>query len=185
MKMKLPAAISRVPQLFGRSHLGFWMPLGSPFKNTSKLEKCQKSREIAIFGRPSVRFSIKIETSGGHNSSTPWSWRLPSGFLDAPWILLHKSIFSEKVTRDPPKKIDITIFDKIGPKNREIGHISGTAGSYPDLIGPMPSPSGGAYLIIVPHPATPQRFPAKLLFWTKIWPFWPSSHTRKGCRVQK
>ena len=101
MKLKLPAAISQVPQLFGRSRLGFWMPLGFPFKNTSKLEKCQKLRVLAIFGRPFLRFSIKIETSGGHNSSTSWSWRLPSGFLDAPCIPLHKSIFSEKVTRDP------------------------------------------------------------------------------------
>ena len=66
--------------------LSTWMPLGSPFKNTSKLEKCQKSREIAFFGRPSLGFSLKIETSGVHNSSTPWSWRLPSGFLDALWL---------------------------------------------------------------------------------------------------
>ena len=99
-EIELPAAISRVPQLFGRSRLGFWMPLGTPFKNTSKLENCQKSREIAFFWSAVLRFFLKIETSGGHNSSTPWSWRLLSGFLDAPWIPLHKSIFSEKLTRD-------------------------------------------------------------------------------------
>ena len=93
--------------------LGFLDALGFPFKNTSKLEKCQKSREIAIFDWPSLRFSIKIETSGGHNSSTPWSWRLRSGFSDAPWILLHKSIFFDKVTRDP---LNIyTHFTKTGP----------------------------------------------------------------------
>ena len=34
---------------FGRSRLGFWMPLVSPFKNTSKLEKCQKNRGKSCF----------------------------------------------------------------------------------------------------------------------------------------
>ena len=96
--------------------LGFWgfgvldAP-GFPFKNASKLENCQKLREIAIFVWPSLKFSIKIETSGGHNSSTLWSWRLPSWVLDAPWMPLHKIIFSEKVTRDP-KKIYIPILPK-------------------------------------------------------------------------
>ena len=93
--------ISRVPQLVGRSRLVFWVPLGSPFKNTSKVKKCQKSREIAFFVRPSLSFPNKMETLGGHISSTPWSWKLPSGFLDAPWIPLQKSIFLEKVTRGP------------------------------------------------------------------------------------
>ena len=43
--------------------LGFFgCPLGSPFKNTSKLEKCQKSREIAFFlvGRP-LGFPLKLK----------------------------------------------------------------------------------------------------------------------------
>jgi hypothetical protein len=94
MKLKLTAAISRVPQLFGRSRLGFWMPLGSPFKNTSKLKKCQNGgKSRFLVGHP-VGFVCKIETSGGHNSSTPWSWRLQSGFLVAPWVPLNKSIFS-------------------------------------------------------------------------------------------
>ena len=34
--------------------------------------------------------------------------------------------------------------------------------SDPDLIGPMRIPSGGAYLIMLPHPAIPQWFPANL-----------------------
>ena len=63
---------------------GFGCPWVPPFKNTSKLEKCKKSREIAIFGRLSLRVSIKIETSGGHISSTTAIWEVPLGFLDAP-----------------------------------------------------------------------------------------------------
>ena len=51
--------IFQVLQLFGRFRLGFWMTLGSPFKNTLKLEKCQKPREIAYFGRPSLELSIE------------------------------------------------------------------------------------------------------------------------------
>ena len=39
--------------------LGFLDAPGFPFKNTSKLEKCQKSREIAIFGQPSHVLSIE------------------------------------------------------------------------------------------------------------------------------
>ena len=104
MKWKLTAAISRVLQLVGRSRLGFWMPLGSLFKNTSKLEKCQKSREIAIFGRPSLRFSIKIETSGGHNSiALVPLFHCVGAFGPLLWCLSIKAFSVKKVTRDPQK----------------------------------------------------------------------------------
>ena len=78
--------------------LGFLDAPGFSLQKYIKIGKVPKIPGIAIFGWPSLRFSIKIETSGGHNSSTPWSWRLQNGFLDAPWIPLNKSIFSEKVT---------------------------------------------------------------------------------------
>jgi hypothetical protein len=65
------------------------------------LKKCQKSREIAIFGRPSNGISHKIETLGAHISSTAWSWKVPYGSLDAPMIPLQKSIMVKKVTRGP------------------------------------------------------------------------------------
>ena len=62
MKMKLPAAISQVLQLFGRSRLGFWMTLGSPFKNTSNLEKYQNLQEITIF---SAGITLEISLGQG------------------------------------------------------------------------------------------------------------------------
>ena len=69
----------------------------------------------------------------------------------------------------------------MGPKNHEIGHISGTAGSYPDLIGPMRSPSGGAYLIILPHPATPPTVPGKIAVLDRNLDFLVFLYTNKGC----
>ena len=48
--------------------LGFLDAPRFPLQKYIKIRKVPKSREIAIFGRPFLRFSIKIETSGGHNS---------------------------------------------------------------------------------------------------------------------
>ena len=105
---------------------------GFPLQKYIKIGKVPKIVGNRDFGRPSLRFSIKIETLGGHNSSTPWSWKLPSGFLDAPWMPLHKSIFSEKVTRDPPKNI-YNHFAKIGLKKSRnqpyLGHGGELSGS--------------------------------------------------------
>ena len=86
--------------------LGFWMPLVSPFKNTSKLEKCQKSREISILGRPSLRFLIKIETSGGHISGTTASWKVPLGF----WMSLSSPFKNTSKLEKCQKSREIAFF---------------------------------------------------------------------------
>jgi hypothetical protein len=100
------------------------MPLGSLFKNTFKMKKCQKSREIAIFGRPSNGISHKIETLGGHISSTAWSWKVRYGSLDAPMIPLQKSIMVKKVTRGP---IDVT--PSFEPQNHDFLEYGGELGA--------------------------------------------------------
>ena len=75
-------------------------------------------------------------------------------------------------------------FTKNRPEKLRNRPYLGQGGGHPDLIGPMRSPSGGAYLIISLHPTTPHQFPAILPFWSGIWSFWPFSHTRGGVGVQ-
>ena len=64
--------------------LGFLDAPRFPLQKYIKIEKVPKIRGNRDFWSAVPWVSIKIETSGGHNSSTPWIWRLPSGFLDAP-----------------------------------------------------------------------------------------------------
>ena len=138
-----------------------------------------------MVGRP-LGFPLKLKlraaitrVSHGIGSSQVGFW-MPLGSLSI------KAFSVKKSDPGPLKKIN-NHFAKISPKNREIGHISGTAGVYPKLIGPMCSPNGGAYLIILPHPATSQLFFlfTKLLFWTEIWTFWYVMYTNKGCVCTK
>ena len=80
--------------------LGFLDAPKFPLQKSIKIGKVPKIAGNRVLGGV-MYFPLKTETWRSHNSSTPWSWRPQSGFLDAPWIPLNKSIFSEKVTRDP------------------------------------------------------------------------------------
>ena len=53
--------LSQAPQLFGRSRLGFWMPLGCPFKNTSELKSAKNHGKSGfLVGRP-LGFLLKLK----------------------------------------------------------------------------------------------------------------------------
>ena len=58
---------------------------GFPLQNNIKIGKVTKIAGICGFFLvgPPMYFPLKTETRG-HNSSTSWSWKPPSGFLDAP-----------------------------------------------------------------------------------------------------
>ena len=138
-----------------------WVPPSKIHQNWKKLSKVARNCVFILVGRPScfpIKLKLRAATSqvprGVGSSQVVFFW-MPLGSF-------YKKAFSLKKW---PRTLYTTIQGrppKIALKNREIGHILGMARSYRKLFGPMRSPSGGAYLVSIPHPTTPQWFLAVL-----------------------